>query len=270
MTSTAHERGRVSGDDGFTIIEVMIAMLIMIVGVLGTFQLLEGSMSSTARTTAREQGTNLARDLVERSRQFAFSSMMMVPTAAIPVSATNPGAPATLGAPAVLQASLPSSDNATAVTGTPPDSTFNVTRRNTTYTVKVFACSIDDPSDGIGKGDATFCAATSGGGGPGTPTGVPAASVNVLGIQVVAAGSLLQTVCNAVGTDTTILNTLAAAVSPVAPLSACSSGGTSNGTVAFDNTPDDLRRVRIDVSWTKAGHTGSVSQTTLLTNPLQT
>ena len=31
-----------SGDDGFTIIEVMIAMLIMIIGVLGTFVLEEG------------------------------------------------------------------------------------------------------------------------------------------------------------------------------------------------------------------------------------
>ena len=236
-------------EDGFTIIEVMIAILIMIVGVLGTLIMIEGGLASTSRTTAREQGTNLARDLVERSRQLSYANTTMAL------------------APANLRAALPSSDAATALTGTAAD-TFNVTRRNTTYAVKIFSCSIDDPTDGAGVGDNTYCAATTGTSGPGTTAPGAAAAVNVLGIAVTAGGSLLQTVCNAVGTDTTILNTLTTAVSTVAPLSACSS--TASGTLAYDRQADDMRRVSVTVTWTKDGRSGRLVQTTLLTNPRQT
>ena len=138
-----------------------------------------------------------------------------------------------------------------------------MTRRNVVYTVKVFACSIDDPSDGAGVGDATFCETPLTTTVPGSPAPGAAASVNVLGIAVVAGGSLLQTVCNALGVSS-ITSMLSAALSPVAPLSACPSGSTS--TAPYDSTPEDLRRVRIDVSWNRRG-AGTVSQTTLLTNP---
>jgi len=256
-----------SGEAGFTIIEVMVAMVILIIGALGTVILVEGGMSSTASTAAREQGTNLARDLVERSRQFSFASMT---TAAAPATAS---APATPGAPTVLRNALPASDNATAVTGTAPLSKFEITRRGTTYTVTVFACSVDDPTDGIGVGDATFCAGSNGVVAPGTPAPGVAASINVLGLGIPLAfgGSLLQTVCNATGPGNPITPAVSSLVSKIAPISVCPTpvSGTSN--VAYDATPDDLRRVRIDVKWTsRSGRLGSVSQTTLLTNPLQT
>jgi len=239
-TLTADERG-------MTVPEVMMAMVIMLVGVLGTLILVQGSMSSTSRTTAREQGTNLARDLVERSRQASYANMTMDL------------------APATLRAMLPASDSVTALSG-PDLRTFEVTRRGVTYTVTVFACSIDDPTDGAGGGTAKFCAAPTGTVVPGSTPPGPAASLNVLGITVLnAGGSLLDMVCQAVGTDITILNALTSVVSNVAPISACPSGS-AVGTVPYDSTPDDLRRVRIDVSWTR-GAAGSVSQTTLLTNP---
>jgi prepilin-type N-terminal cleavage/methylation domain-containing protein len=238
-TLTADERG-------ITLPEVMMAMVIFLVGVLGTLVLVQGSMSSTNRTTAREQATNLARDLVERSRQATYANMT------------------TSLAPATLRAMLPASDGATALSGANLR-TFDVTRRGVTYTVTIFACSIDDPTDGAGVGDATFCEAPTGTVVPGSTPPGSAAAVNVLGIGVSAGGSLLQTVCNAVGTDTTILNALTSAVSTVAPISACPYGATTS-TVPYDSTPEDLRRVRIDVSWTRGG-AGSVSQTTLLTNP---
>ncbi len=230
-----------------TIVEVMAAMVILIIGVLGTLVLVEGSMSSTTRTTAREQATNLARDLVERSRQAEYKTV-------------------TYGlAPATLRSTLPASDNATALSG-PNSSTFTVTRRSVEYEVTVFACSIDDPTDGAGQGDATFCAPPDDTIVPGDPTPGVAAPVNVLGITVAAGGSLLQTVCNAVGTPA-ILSRLTAAVSPVVALSICPTGA-GGGTVQYDSRPDDLRRVRVDVTWTRGG-AGNVSQTTLLTNPVQ-
>lgn len=231
------------GEQGFTIVEVMVAMVVMLVGVLGTLVLIEGSMASTSRTTAREQGTNVARDLVERSRQAPYASV------------TKDLAPQT------LRATLPASDNATALTG----STFEITRRNVVYTVTVFACSIDDPTDGAGVGNATFCAAPGGTSVPSTPPGT-AAAVNVLGVEVSLGGSLLSTVCQAVGSDTALLNQLTAAVSAVTPLSACPAG-LGPGTVGYDIQPDDLRRVRVDVSWNSGGRPGDVSQTTLLTSP---
>jgi hypothetical protein len=235
-----------------TIIEVMIAMIILLVGVLGTVGLLQSGLTSTSRTTAREQGTNLARDLVERTRQTAYTNMTMSL------------------APATLRATLPASEVG-ALSGT----TFAVTRRGVTYSVTVFGCSVDDPTDGAGVGDATFCAAPATTPGPGTPPPVAAAAHNVLGVDVgsifvAAGGSLLTTVCNALGLpigSDTILGRLTNAVSAVAPLSVCPAGAPGNS-VKFDNQPDDLRRVRIDVSWTVRGG-GSVSQTTLLTNPVQ-
>jgi len=225
---------------GFTIIEVMVAMVILLVGVLGTLTLVEGGLASTQTTTAREQGTNLARDLVERSRQ-------------VPYTATTMSL-----APAQLRATLA---DAGALSG----SSFTVARRNVTYTVTVTACSIDDPSDGAGYGDASFCAAPTTTTGPGSPPPGPAAAVNVLGIAVSLGGSLLATVCNAVGTNSALLATLTSAVSTVAPLSLCAS--TASGSVAYDSRPDDLRRMRIDVAWTQ-GTSSSVSQTALLTNSL--
>jgi type IV pilus modification protein PilV len=234
-----------AGEDGVTIIEVMVAMVVLIIGVLGTLILVQGGLSSTSRTTAREQGTNIARDLVERTRQADYANVGLA------------------SAPATLRATLPSSE-----VGPLSGSTFQVTRRNTVYTVTVFACSIDDPSDGVGVGDTTFCAVPSGTPGPGSQTPVAATTSNVLGISVALGGSLLQTVCNILGSNSPLFTSVMAVVSSVVPLSVCPPGsGTSS--VPVDNHADDLRRVRVAVSWNRGGVASSVSQTTLLTNPLQ-
>src|SRR4051812_8208172 len=121
-----------AAEDGMTLIEVMVATMILVVGVLALLTLVEGSIKSTVRTTAREQGTNLARELTERARQVPYGSM----TAAAAAGA--------------LAAAIP---EATTATGT----SFTVTRRGVVYTVAVNACSIDDPSDGAGTGDTSSC-----------------------------------------------------------------------------------------------------------------
>ncbi|MEA2219611.1 MAG: hypothetical protein QOJ35_2237 [Solirubrobacteraceae bacterium] len=239
-------------DGGYTIIEVMVAAFMLVAGVLGMLIMIEGSLRSTSRTTAREQATNLARDLVERSRQ-------------IPYASTTTGA-----APAALAAVLPETPS---VTG----STFVVRRRNVDYAVTVSACSIDDPSDGAGVGDTTFCNAPSGSSGPANPavgSGL-AIGANVLGLPVTlaAGGSLVNTVCNAVGTNTAILNSVSSLGTSLlslagngAQVSLCPSAGA--GSVAFDTRPDDLRRIRIRVSWTQGNNpTSSLTQTTLLSTP---
>src|SRR4051794_28113508 len=168
-------------------VEVMVALALLLVGVLALLVMIQGSLSSTSRTTAREQATNLARELVERSRE-------------VPYASTTTGRAA-----AAIAATLPESP-------TPISNSFEVRRRNVTYTVTVSACSIDSPSDGAGVGDATFCDAPSNSTGPGSaPSGSGlAVGPNVLGLPVSLAvgGSLVNTICSAVGTNTAILNSV--------------------------------------------------------------
>jgi Tfp pilus assembly protein PilV len=240
---------RFTDEGGMTIVEVMAAMVVLIIGVLGTLILVEGSLSSTGRTTTREQATSLARDLVERSRQVDYSQL------------TNALAPAT------LRSALPAADSVGPLTYvSPTSSTFTVTRRNVTYKVDVFACSIDDPADGAGEGDATFCDDPKTTNVPSSPEPGLAVGTNVLGIEIAAGGTALTTVCNALGVPA-VASQLTSIVSVVVPLSVCPTAPGS-GTVQFDKRPDDLRRIRFDVSWTRGG-AGSVRQTTLLTNPIQ-
>jgi Tfp pilus assembly protein PilV len=244
------ERPCAADDDGFSIVEVIVGMMVLVVAVLGTFVLVEGGIASTKRTTAREQGTSLARDLVERSRQIAYANT----TSAL--------------APAALRATLPAADTASAVTG----SQFTVKRRGITYTVAVTACTVDDPADGAGVGDSSFCLddATTGvpssPSGTPTPTPAPGLTANVLGVQVSAAGTLIDTVCGALG-NPTLLAELTSGVSSIAPVSICPAGGGVGGRVNYDSQPDDLRRVRVNITWTANDRAESLTQTTLLPNP---
>ena len=241
-----------SGEDGYTLAEIMVALGLLLIGVLALLTMIQGSLSSTGRTVAREQATNLAREVVERSRQVPYANTTTT-AAASAIAATLPESPAvSAGA-------------------------FSVRRRNVTYNVTVTACSIDSPSDGAGVGDVTFCDAPTSSTGPGSaPTGSGLAlGPNVLGLPVTlaAGGSLVNTLCNAVGTDTAILNSvsslgtsLVSLVGNGATLSACPAA--TGGEVAFDTRPDDLRRIRVRVAWTPSnGPAQSLTQTTLLTTP---
>lgn len=176
----------------------------------------------------------------------------------------------TAAAAAAIAAKLPENPVVTA-------SSFVVERRNVEYAVTLSACSIDDPADGVGVGDASFCDAPSNSTGPGSATtgsGL-AAAPNILGLSVTlaASGSLVDTVCEAVGTDTAIAalvetsaGALLAAESKGAVLSICPAIA---GAVAYDPTPADLRRIRVQVEWAPRGRTTptALTQTTLLTSP---
>jgi prepilin-type N-terminal cleavage/methylation domain-containing protein len=229
------------GEAGMTLIEVMVAMTILVVGALSTLTIIEGSIRNTSRTTAQEQGTNLARELVERARQVPYVSMTQA------------------GAPAALAAAIP---EATTATGT----SFTVTRRGVVYTVNVDACSIDDPSDGAGAGDATFCLAPTG---AGTAT---AGTKNVLGYNVAWSGDPITALClvttsNGIvgGLVSSLTGNLLGLAQGGAQISGC--GATSpSRTIALDDAPDDLRRVKITLSWNRGG-AASLTQTTLLASP---
>ena len=125
-------------EHAFTLIEVLIAIVLITIGVLGTVALVDNANGRTSDTKGREGATNLARDLIESTRTLAFAN----------INDTD--------APAQLQARTGLAD-ADAAPG------WQIKRRNFTYTVSLSACTVDDASDGYGTAashDATFCAGT--------------------------------------------------------------------------------------------------------------
>lgn len=119
-------------DDGFLVVEALVAAVVLAVGLLATFVVLDVAAKTSNLTKAREAGVSLARELAEDSRSIPYSQL----------------APTTIVSQ--LQA-LPSMANV----GAP--STWQIMRSGITYTVTASECSIDDPSDGYGTHDSTFC-----------------------------------------------------------------------------------------------------------------
>ena len=63
-TRMAPSRARASSQSGFTLIEVLVAMSILLVGVLGVVTLVDGANAVTSRTKAREGGNAIARSVI--------------------------------------------------------------------------------------------------------------------------------------------------------------------------------------------------------------
>ena len=129
---------RIREEHAFTLIEVLIAIVLITVAVLGTVALVDNANGRTSDTKGREGATSLARDLIESTRTLAFAN----------INDTD--------APAQLQArgGLADAD---------PAPGWQIKRRNFTYTVGLSTCTIDDSSDGYGTAashDSTFCAGT--------------------------------------------------------------------------------------------------------------
>jgi type II secretory pathway pseudopilin PulG len=135
-------RGRPRGvrlrrDDGFTLLETLIAAVVLIIGLTSLFGLLDISLKASAATRAREGATNLAREILEDART-------------IPYGQISPGA--IVGQLQAMHGLANESGGAT----------WQIARRGTTYTIKATECAIDDPKNGWGKhvnslGENPFC-----------------------------------------------------------------------------------------------------------------
>jgi prepilin-type N-terminal cleavage/methylation domain-containing protein len=116
-------------DDGFTLIEVMVAATLLVVGVLGVLTLLDGANNASARSKAREGATNLAREAIEAARAVPYPEL--TPTRIEDEIEAQPGL----------------EDDST-------DAGWNVRRRGIVYTLVPNVCSVDDgtvASDGFGN-----------------------------------------------------------------------------------------------------------------------
>jgi len=119
---------------GFTLFELLTAMLLLLVGVLGSVALIDGANATTKTTKSREGGTNLVREVVESARSVDYDK---VTGAALPGELmAKPGLADAEGA-----------------------SGWQVRRRNVLYTVTVDPCLFDDAKDGGGPHTGgTYCA----------------------------------------------------------------------------------------------------------------
>ena len=112
--------------------ELMIAIFVLLVGVLGSVALVDAANRTSASTRAREGATNLARDVIEGMHNVPIKQ-------AVAVGAT-----------------LPATLAANGVGGSVTGGVWTVNRRNITYKVQVTACAMDDSQDGLGSQDPSF------------------------------------------------------------------------------------------------------------------
>ena len=120
-----------SREAGMTIVELLVAVFVLLVGALGVVALVDGANKTTAANRAREGATSLTRELIEDARAVSYGSL------------TSSGVAATI-------ASLSG--------GTVQGSTVVYSRRGVQYTVAPSLCFVDDPKDGYGShAGATYC-----------------------------------------------------------------------------------------------------------------
>jgi Tfp pilus assembly protein PilV len=123
-----------AGREAFTLVEVLVAMTVLLLGVLGTLAIIDRANATTVTTRSREAAVNLARELVEGARSVPYAKV--TPASIEGEIQTLPGL-ADDGAP----------------TG------WTIRRRGFTYTVTATVCSFDDARDGGGDhSTGSFCA----------------------------------------------------------------------------------------------------------------
>jgi Tfp pilus assembly protein PilV len=127
--------GDAGGIDGFTLIEALIAAFVLLVGIAAFVNLLNVSVRAEASSRAREGATNLVRQILEDARTIPYAQL--APSNVVHELQQMPG--------------LSSSS----------ESAWTIERRGITFTITAKECSIDDPKDGYGKHDSTFCSFSS-------------------------------------------------------------------------------------------------------------
>lgn len=286
-----------SSEAGMTLIEVMMAMVVLLVGVLGVIPLLDTANKVTDDNVARDTATALVREDLEKARDMPFMSLVdpTAVTAKLATAITGSTTPQTvlpticttyptlcqglspIGGVLRLPTTLPGGGSLPGgLTIVPVTSVFTTQRQGIPYTTTLATCVLDDPSDGIGAATGAPCdplPSTSGGGGAISTSGATSLNLNVLGIQITGTGALAEVVCNLLGTRGSVLDGLLGSggllgglVSSGADTTFCTGG---KGTVAFDRQPVDATAITSTVTWpqTRSGRAGSVTQRVVISGP---
>ena len=113
---------KLNDERGYTLVELLVAAFVLVIGMAGAFALLNGANRSSTTNNARMGATNLARELLEDARSVDYDSL--TPTGVLPALQAKAG-----------------------VTGNPTP--WVVSRRGIQYTVTSDVCTFDDPKDNI-------------------------------------------------------------------------------------------------------------------------
>jgi prepilin-type N-terminal cleavage/methylation domain-containing protein len=120
---------------GFTLVEVMVAIFVLLVGVLGVVSMVDGANAVTSKTRAREGGTNIARSVIEISRSVRYRDL-------------------------TATALLDELDARDGLQDVEPGPDYEIHARGLDYAATITVCSLDDPQDGLGNhnGPVAYCA----------------------------------------------------------------------------------------------------------------
>src|SRR3954471_16158567 len=69
-------------ESGSTLVEIMVAIVVLLIGVLGSVALVDAANRTSSTTRARESATNLARSVLEAARSLPYASLTPASAAA--------------------------------------------------------------------------------------------------------------------------------------------------------------------------------------------
>jgi prepilin-type N-terminal cleavage/methylation domain-containing protein len=130
---------RLTQERGFTIVEMMVAASVLLIGALGTLAMLDMANKRSRSASDRQNATAVARQVVEAAKSVPFRDI----------------------APGSIVSTL-RQDSAIAGVS---DSPWQIERDNTRYTVQVDVCWLDERADGLGsRAPGNFCPGSGSGG----------------------------------------------------------------------------------------------------------
>src|SRR5690242_19061309 len=75
LRSGRRRQSRLASEGGFTLIEVLVAAIVLAVGITALFALVDSSVKASFSTRAREGATSLARQVLEDAHTVPFSEI---------------------------------------------------------------------------------------------------------------------------------------------------------------------------------------------------
>jgi Tfp pilus assembly protein PilV len=220
-------------EDGFTIIEVLVAAAVLLVGIMGVLGIVIQADGVSTSNRAREQGVALQREVVEAARSITYDQLSQNSIVS------------------KIQALPGLADSTTGANG------WTIVRRNITYSISVGTCAVDDSNDGTGPHEsAGYCK-------DGTGSTTPQQCLTYLGRTGSIAGAGVVSANSTAAGDCGIDGNLDGAVDGLAD----TSGGPCTNCAGSDSNPNDYKRVVVLVRWNRGLGTRYALQSSTIPNP---